>query len=373
MKFNSNLLLFASVLGSLPVLWAHTAVGLRHINYFGRFDTQSTAFPRADWSGTGIYFAVETDNNAVDITLSFSVEECVNDCNYFLDVALDCQHSSVIQVNASATTYEVSFPAPSTRFEVALTKRTEVSCVDAVGIMSFSAVSITNGGSIVRMNTKESCRDHELKMLVVGDSLTAAYGVEGVSPCKFTADTENVLLDYSTLVAHEIGASLHTVAWSGKGAVRNYGDNETTSTDPMPVYYNRTIGAVPATEATVWDPAAYQPHIVVVMLGSNDYSTEPHPADSDFIAALADLLMRIQADYPSASLLALCAPDNHGPQCENIAAAATAASEAKPSQPVQYFGFPSETVVGYGCDYHPNAASHRNMADSVLPVVQSMI
>lgn len=265
--------------------------------------------------------------------------------------------------------------APSKKFEISLIKRTEVSCVDAKGIMSFTDVSVTNGGTIVPTKEGNSCKSRRLKMLVVGDSLSAAYGVEGVSPCVFTAETENVLLDYASLVAAQLDAALHTVAWSGKGAVRNYGDNQTTSAEPMPVYYNRTLGAVPAntSDSTLWKPADYPADVVVVMLGSNDYSTEPHPSDDDFITALSSLLQRIQTDYPTAALAALCAPMQVGPQCQNIAAAAAAASDAKPTQPVTYFAIPPATVTGYGCDYHPDAASHQNMANAVLPVIQEML
>ena len=71
------------------------------------------------------------------------------------------------------------------------------------------------------------------------------------------------------------------IQWSGKGVVRNYGDVNRSSTDPMPTYYNRTLGTQPL---PYWDPKQFQHDLVIVALGANDYSTEPHPLDEDFLA-----------------------------------------------------------------------------------------
>eukprot|EP01034_Spumella_vulgaris_P001768 gene1768-2321_t len=53
-------------------------------------------------------------------------------------------------------------------------------------------------------------------MLVFGDSVSVAYGVDGVYPCPFTAETQNVAEGYVSLVAEAINADLHVIGWSGK-------------------------------------------------------------------------------------------------------------------------------------------------------------
>ena len=68
-------------------------------------------------------------------------------------------------------------------------------------------------------------------------------------------------------------AQVHVVAWSGKGVVRNYQDPGITSPDPLPIYFNRTIGVHPA---PIWDFAQYKPDAVVINLGTNDFSTYDH-------------------------------------------------------------------------------------------------
>ena len=161
-------------------------------------------------------------------------------------------------------------------YEISLIKLTEAS----LGAMSFGDFAITNG-KMISFDDVKSCHSREYRLLFIGDSITAGYGVEGVYPCTFSASTENILYSYATLVAAAVDAELHTIAWSGKGVVRNYGDLNPTSPDPMPIYYNRTLG-ISNEQSMVWNPAQYIPDIVIVTLGSNDYSTTPHPSDEDF-------------------------------------------------------------------------------------------
>ena len=77
----------------------------------------------------------------------------------------------------------------------------------------------------------------------------------------------------------------------------------------MPIYYNRTI----ATDAqSFWDPRKYTPDLVYVMLGSNDYSTNPTPSDEQFINGLISFLDQIHLDYPDAIIVAACSPSHTG-------------------------------------------------------------
>jgi hypothetical protein len=164
---------------------------------------------------------------------------------------------------------------------------------------------------------------------------------------------------------------VHIAAWSGKGAVRNYGDANPTSIDPLPTYYNKTLGTLynPTTTSdfNYWTPSNYSPELVVVMLGSNDYSTEPHPSDEQFTGALTAFAQQIQHDYPAAKLLLMCSPSaNVENQCRNINDAATQTGAF-------YLGIPADVYVSYGCDGHPSAATQENIASNVIPMVQSIL
>lgn len=84
---------------------------------------------------------------------------------------------------------------------------------------------------------------------------------------------------YGPLIARAVNADFFVEAWSGKGMVRNYGDPNITSVDPFPKYYPYTL----ATEWTQkWDFYAWVPDVIVINLGTNDYSTQPHPPQNVF-------------------------------------------------------------------------------------------
>ena len=181
--------------------------------------------------------------------------------------------------------------------------------------------------------------------MVIGDSISAGYGVEGIEPCTWSASTENVLDSYATLVAAAVDAEVIVVAWSGKGMVRNYGDVNTTSKDPMPIYYNRTLANIPS---SYWNPQGYTPDIVLVALGANDYSTTPHPSDEDFRNGYINLLTQIRSDYPSAQIATICEPYTFDHECENVKYVADTMGAV-------YIKITDDIyVTPKGCDGHPS-------------------
>ncbi len=84
-----------------------------------------------------------------------------------------------------------------------------------------------------------------------------------------------------------------------------------------------------------WDPKNYEPQVAIVMLGTNDYSTQPQPTDDQFTTALVDFVHQIESDYTNAKVLLLCAPGASSVQCKNIKAAADATA-------VTYFAIPAD-------------------------------
>lgn len=328
------------------------------VQFFGRFDFSQTS-PRCDWSGSGARFYLSSDGSG---TSSASVDLSISSTGTnFVSVLVDCEVLGKYEVSAESpvVSFAVDMTEGVTR-EVSVVKVTEAS----QGVLSFEDMAVT--GATLAGGVSATCRNRNgIQLLFIGDSITAAYGVEGAMPCTFSPDTENILDSYATLVADDLGAEVHIVAWSGKGVVRNYGDEQTTSSNPMPVYYNRTLGNYDDSKL-VWKPSNYDPDVVMVMLGANDYSTTPYPSDEDFINGLVNLLNQIHADYPAAKVGAMCSASPDGNQCVNIEAAAGMTSST-------YAKIDDSVYVSYGCDYHPSIDTQRNIADAVTPVVQNML
>ncbi len=209
-----------------------------------------------------------------------------------------------------------------------------------------------------------SQNDH--KFLFIGDSITAAYGVEGSDPCGFDQYTESVLGSYASILSEQYynHADYHIVAWSGKGVVRNYGDVDSVSTTSptMPVLYNLSISTDPS---SYWKPSNYVPTEVFVMLGTNDYSTLPYPSDSDFIHGYIKLVNQVFGDYPSVkNVYAMCAPLNNDKQCVNIENATKTVNDNR----LRYIEVDSSVIDDgpAGCNGHPSVTTQQNMAKFIF-------
>ena len=122
------------------------------------------------------------------------------------------------------------------------------------------------------------------RMEVIGDSITAGYGNEGVAPCGFSAETENHYLTYASVAARTVGAELHTIAWSGKGMVYNFGDD---TFQPLPELYDRTIASEDAGWSFEW-----QPDVVAVNLRANVPRPGGWAPSRAFARAMGDALRK---------------------------------------------------------------------------------
>lgn len=133
--------------------------------------------------------------------------------------------------------YPVLTLPDESRHSIEINKRTEA-LFGVVQVMEFQLVG--SNPQIISLPGDST----QFLFEFIGDSITCGYGIEGTSrTCPFTAETENNMKTYASLVSRSLGAFYHVEAWSGKGVVRNYGSPNTTSPDTMPVLMQRTIAS----------------------------------------------------------------------------------------------------------------------------------
>lgn len=203
---------------------------------------------------------------------------------------------------------------------------------------------------------------------VVGDSISCGYGNEGADEtCGFSADTENHYMAYGSILAREYVARVSTVAWSGRGVVSNY-NGEAGAT--LPELYAR---AIPDETSSVWDFSGNrQPDLVLINLGTNDYSTDHDPTTEQFVNGYTALLTTIRAHYPQAAILCTVGPLLSGTDLDtaraNIAAAVTAMGDAR-IRAVE-MTTPNQNP---GCDWHPSIPTHTAMAAELAPAVADLL
>lgn len=315
-----------------------SAVGPR---YIGRFDTRAGA-PRFAWPGSAVEVAFEGTEIAVTLTDPGT--------NWF-EVIVDGEHSR-FGTEDGTHTYELATGLEPGRHELLLYRRTE----PVWGVTRLEGFELSGGTYLPPPPAPER------RLALIGDSISAGYGNEGAGPyCDFTPETENHYLTYGAIAARELGAELHTTAWSGIGMFRNY---EGTFENTMPDRFPR---ALPEDPDSVWDFSAFQPHAVLVNLGTNDFAAgDPGPG---YREAYEEFVEDLRAHYPNARLYLIltngfwAAEDDLN---DIVAVRADAGDDGVAVLKVEG----SRVDEGYGCQWHPSLETHARMAEVVVDALR---
>ncbi|MFI6370288.1 GDSL-type esterase/lipase family protein [Streptomyces sp. NPDC050546] len=200
----------------------------------------------------------------------------------------------------------------------------------------------------------------------VGDSLTAGYGNLSASrDCtgEQVARTTNADVSYAALTARRLRADFQINAYSGRGMVRNY--NGGSPEENYRTFYDRALLNVPG---DVWqNPGTWRPGLVVVHLGTNDFSTPVNPGEpwtdeslaAAYRSAYSGFLQKLRTRYgPGTTLLAVGAGPFAG-HVEQVVRERTGAGDRR----VRYWRLDDTNLDHTGCHWHYSARDHRLLAE----------
>ena len=202
----------------------------------------------------------------------------------------------------------------------------------------------------------------------IGDSHTCGYGTEGKSVEEpFTPETENCDLAWGCVIARYFDAEYTLIAHSGQGIVRNWGDEKEVSDCTMRERMLRTFDMDPASR---WDFRGCTPDIVVIKLGSNDFSTGVTPSEQAFNASYAQALDQLRAAYGEVPVLCVAPSDNTVilRYLENFL---RERQDAHLHLTAMLPGI-TDWDRDMGANYHPNHRGHRKMAMAVIPYIATI-
>jgi lysophospholipase L1-like esterase len=197
----------------------------------------------------------------------------------------------------------------------------------------------------------------------VGDSHSVGYGNTSLTrECtqQKVHDTTDTSQAFGPVLAKRLGAEYRVIAYSGYGIVRNYAGGKPG--ENLPFLYPRAIPGEPAPAAA----DGWQPQVIVVNLGTNDFSTPVHAGEAwadeaalhaDYRARYIDFVEALRVRQPQAKLVLMGA--------DNFYADVAAVAEATGATPVKV---PQLEMTG--CHWHPSRKDHRTMADLLDPVVR---
>ena len=183
----------------------------------------------------------------------------------------------------------------------------------------------------------------------------------------FTPETENCDLAWGCVIARYFDAEYTLIAHSGQGIVRNWGDEKEVSDCTMRERMLRTFDMDPASR---WDFRGCTPDIVVIKLGSNDFSTGVTPSEQAFNASYAQALDQLRAAYGEVPVLCVAPSDNTVilRYLENFL------RERQDAHLHLTAMLPGITAWDrdMGANYHPNHRGHRKMAMAVIPYIATI-
>lgn len=199
----------------------------------------------------------------------------------------------------------------------------------------------------------------------VGDSHTVGYGnTSATQTCTndevwATTDTSQT---FGPLVAAHYNADFQVNAISGHGVVRNYNGS---AGDPVPVAYPYVL----LDKKQTYNDAAWQPQVVVISLGTNDFSTPLHDGEpwktreelhADYDKTYVRFLQRLRARDPKA-LIVLWATEMANGEIESEVK--KVADEAHALGDTRVVFAPVDGLTFSGCHSHPSVADDRVIAE----------
>jgi lysophospholipase L1-like esterase len=237
---------------------------------------------------------------------------------------------------------------------VRLEKQTE----SQVGGGRFLGFYPTDGGVALPAPTRAR------RIEFIGDSYTVGYGdLSAVRACpgEQVHDTTDSQRAFGPVLARRLDADYRLVAYSGFGIVRNY--NGSSPGLNLPAIYERDVPDDSARSALPGDD--WRPQVIVVNLGSNDFSTPLNPGEpwadqaalraayrDRYVAFARDLMAR----QPQAKVVLMGSNAFH-----DLVREVAARLDAPARVTTVRFG---DLDLG-GCDFHPSLADHQALAGLV--------
>lgn len=190
----------------------------------------------------------------------------------------------------------------------------------------------------------------------IGDSHSVGYGDTSASrECsqQQVHDTTDTTQAFGPVLARRLGMDYRVIAYSGYGIVRNYAGSKPG--ESLPFLYPRAIPGEGARAAA----DGWKPRVIVINLGTNDFSTPVKAGEAwaddaalraDYRARYIDFVKARQRGNPGARILLMGA--------ENFYADVAAVARATGTTAVQV---PKLEMTG--CHWHPSVKDQRVMAD----------
>ena len=240
--------------------------------------------------------------------------------------------------------------------------RINVATESQAGANRFGGFLLPSGATPLAMEQRTR------RLEFIGDSHTVGYGnisaSRECSEAEVWATTDNTRA-YGPLVAGHYGADYRVNAISGRGIVRNFDGG---AGDTLPQAYPHVLF-----DHSVRDTdTAWQPQVVVMALGTNDFSTplkdgEPWKTrkalQEAYVQTYVEFVKSLRTRYPQARFV-LWATD--GAEGEIRAQVVEVVKQLQEAGETRVDFVPIDGLAMEGCHWHPSMADHQLIASKLI-------
>jgi lysophospholipase L1-like esterase len=313
------------------------------VRIVGRTGAGGTNGSATEYAWPGVNIQARFMGTAVSMVVSNATG------NNRITVVVDGGTPKVVALASGQSTVSLASGLTDGAHDLLIWRNTEAS---PGGVTTFTGLTgFGNGGGLLAPDAAPSKR-----IEVIGDSLSVGAGVQGDSTCTGGIDafTDNYLA-YGSVAARAVSADVVTIAYSGIGVYRNYGETTPTATSlTMPKRYPYAIP-----DTVLWNFALYQPQVVIINLGTNDFgSGDP---GTPYEAAYVAFVQTIRQRYPTAYFILI---DMYGgnrlTRLKNVLTDLKNGGESMAE--ILSFGSVQNNL---GCNQHPNVAGQQAMGTTL--------
>jgi hypothetical protein len=320
----------------------------------GRFEPNGDGGFRADWSGSGVHAKFTGPSISIDMSSATSVQYTIVidgvPIATPLTLATAARGTHVLATGLAAGTHDVIF-----------FKRNEAD----KGTFVFYGLIADATGALVN-----SAPPFQHRLEFIGDSITAGYGNLG-PPCP---DPDGVSEDgyqsFASITARKLSSDVHIVAFSGRGAYRDY-TGDASANNQMETWFKAgtTVydGLGDLQPDIPWDFTTWTADALVVALGTNDYNSgDP---GQPFVTAFVSLLQFARTKYPGVPIFLGLGPKLSGPSLAACEAAleniVTAMQTSATDTSIQIVSFATLVDGADECQNHPLVTDDQTMATTL--------
>ncbi|MET0556702.1 MAG: VWA domain-containing protein [Vicinamibacteria bacterium] len=283
--------------------------------------------------------------------------------NVYFDVSVDGGAPRVVRLPEGAADVVLAQGLPPGAHAVELVHRNET----WQGVVALVGFRTEPGGGLLEPDARPSRR-----LLFIGDSVTCGENVDRApDACRKDASHWSAAGSYGLRLARALGAEAHLVCHGGRGLTRDWQGR--TDVPNAPRFFEL---AVPEEGGAAWDHAAYAPDVVVVSLGTNDFSAAagPLPRREEWVSAYVAFVRQVRTRHPSAGIVltegAIVTDDAARPARSVLAACLD--DVVRRLGDVRVVHAPTAPHPGDAGDAHPTADQHAEMARELEPSVRAL-